>query len=74
MANNLTECEVLFKVAIEAMENGVIGFGSRCEIDGSFSKMQCWLGECWCVDERGIIIDGTKSKTRQSCPDGMFYI
>lgn len=71
MANNLTECEVLFKFASEVVKNGDVEFAPQCKLDGSFSKLQCWEGECWCVDHNGVMINGTKSKTRQNCPDGM---
>ena len=71
IANNLTKCEELFRTAIEAMENGDPMFGPRCEPDGSFSKLQCWDGKCWCVDKNGVVIDGTKSESRRTCRDGV---
>ena len=74
IANNLTNCEKRIKVAIETMENGDPMFGPRCEPDGSFSKLQCWDGECWCVDKNGVAINGTKSESRTTCPDGMLKL
>ena len=46
-------------------------FEPRCKLDGSFSKLQCWSSDCWCVDKNGVTVDGTMSKSRKDCPDGM---
>ena len=35
-----------------------------CEIDGSFSEIQCdhYTGDCWCVDRNGTEKDGTRTR------------
>ena len=51
---------------------GLIGeFVPQCEIDGSFSPMQCWVstGYCWCVDEDGVEILGTALGPGQGTPN-----
>ena len=63
----LTSCE---QAQINA--SGLIGeFIPQCEEDGSYASTQCWgsTGECWCVDEYGIEIPGTRSSPGQGMPD-----
>lgn len=41
----------------------------RCKKDGSFEDVQCseWTGECWCVNNNGAEIQGTRSKELVTC-------
>jgi len=36
------------------------GFATDCEPSGAFRPTQCVAQECWCVDDRGVEIDGTR--------------
>lgn len=41
----------------------------RCRPDGSFQPQQCQesTGQCWCVDENGNELHGTKSSSQITC-------
>lgn len=43
-------------------------FVPECEANGSFSPMQCHhvTSECWCVDDRGKEITGTRALDNES--------
>ena len=71
VSNKLTKCEQGLKEATEIMKSGDISFAPRCKLDGSFNKLQCWNGECWCVDKNGAEISATKSNDRLNCPEGI---
>lgn len=50
----------------------VVGaFTPHCTDDGAFEKMQCFgsTGECWCVNEMGREIEGTKLQAGSGKPD-----
>ncbi|KAK0130599.1 Thyroglobulin [Merluccius polli] len=52
-----TPCEVERRAA----QGSSGAFVPSCQGDGSFSPMQCQLGElCWCVDPRGREVPGTQ--------------
>ena len=58
-----TKCE-------QALPKGLIGaFVPQCNADGSFKSEQCWgsTGYCWCVDEHGAEIPGTKVRGKPDC-------
>jgi len=45
----------------ERVCDGRLGcFKTQCEDDGSFKPVQCWESVCWCVDDYGNAIKGTK--------------
>ena len=48
-------------------------FIPSCEKDGSYSKAQCLpsSGVCWCVNENGEEIPGTKVKGKLNCDEGL---
>ena len=62
-------CPVLLA---EAQEGGILigEFVPRCEVDGSYSEMQCHgsTGYCWCVDSKtGVKHLGTDIRGRPDC-------
>lgn len=62
-----TKCEQL---SSQASANGLVGaYVPQCNVDGSFSSEQCWgsTGFCWCVDEYGKEIPGTKIRGKPDC-------
>ena len=62
-----TKCEQL---SSQGSENGLVGaFVPQCNADGSFNSEQCWgsTGYCWCVDEYGKEIPGTKIRGKPDC-------
>lgn len=66
---NMTDCQ-----ATSAKQNasGLIGsFVPRCEDDGSFSPLQCHssTGHCWCADQQGSEINGTRGRPGPSSAD-----
>ncbi|XP_048581312.1 uncharacterized protein LOC5512067 isoform X7 [Nematostella vectensis] len=64
-----TECQSQVKQALET-PSGKGRFVPRCKADGQFEEVQCneWTGQCWCVDNSGIEIQGTRTKDFVSCP------
>ncbi|CAH7110010.1 Tg [Phodopus roborovskii] len=44
-------------------------FVPSCTAGGSYEDIQCYAGECWCVDSRGKELDGSRvSGARPRCP------
>ncbi len=45
-----------------------------CRMDGGFEPVQChhMSGECWCVDDRGIEVPGSRGQHKPDC--GMYYV
>ncbi len=41
----------------------------QCTDEGQFEPMQCHqtTGECWCVDDRGVGIPGTRGLSQPDC-------
>ncbi|XP_078366847.1 equistatin-like [Oculina patagonica] len=67
LSNAATKCEEL---SSQASANGLVGaFVPQCKADGSFKSEQCWgsTGYCWCVDEFGKEIPGTKLRGTPDC-------
>lgn len=49
---------------------GLVGaFIPQCKDSGEFEEKQCWgsTGYCWCVDENGSEIQGTKTRGDPKC-------
>lgn len=62
-----TKCEQL---SSQASANGLVGaYVPQRNEDGSFKAEQCWgsTGYCWCVDEYGKEIPGTKIRGKPDC-------
>ncbi|KAM4026760.1 thyroglobulin [Anomaloglossus baeobatrachus] len=51
--------------ACEKKPDGV--FIPTCTKDGRYEEVQCGRSECWCVDEQGHEIQGTKTKGQPKC-------
>ncbi|XP_044149630.1 thyroglobulin [Bufo gargarizans] len=50
----------------EACENRPDGtFVPRCTKDGRYEEIQCSMSECWCVNEQGREIQGTRTQDQQ---------
>ncbi|XP_056378764.1 thyroglobulin isoform X2 [Hyla sarda] len=65
MAEDINEA-VKILVESEACEkrpDGVIV--PTCTKDGRYEEIQCSKSECWCVDERGLEIQGTRTQDQQ---------
>ncbi|VDK62800.1 unnamed protein product [Onchocerca ochengi] len=45
------------------------GYVPKCTIDGQFENIQCDDSFCWCVDEKGIEIFGTKTARKIGQPN-----
>ena len=47
----------------------------RCKQDGSYEEVQCSgsTGFCWCVDEKGFQLNGTKTRGPLKCPSLGLY-
>ncbi|KAJ6663125.1 hypothetical protein lerEdw1_010718 [Lerista edwardsae] len=44
-------------------------FVPSCTKDGRYQEMQCYAGDCWCVDQRGKEIPGSRVRgTQPRCP------
>ncbi|ERE63014.1 neuroligin-3 isoform 2 [Cricetulus griseus] len=44
-------------------------FVPSCTAGGSYEEIQCYAGECWCVDSRGKELDGSRVRGRRPrCP------
>uniref|UniRef100_H3CTA0 Testican-2 n=1 Tax=Tetraodon nigroviridis TaxID=99883 RepID=H3CTA0_TETNG len=48
-------------------------FISSCDEDGFYRKLQCDRGECWCVDQNGGEVAGTRTRGKTDCDDEMAY-
>ena len=68
-ADKLTPCQEAHK---EAVQNPKVGaYIPRCKDDGAFESIQCegGSGHCWCVDQNGNEIQGTRTTKNLQCPD-----
>ncbi len=68
LAGNLTQCETLRKADLKEVSEGLQDANPvQCEVDGSYSQVQCngFTNVCWCVDENGVMVEGTETRERQ---------
>ncbi|KAF3842035.1 hypothetical protein F7725_023986 [Dissostichus mawsoni] len=48
-------------------------FIPSCDEDGYYRKQQCDRGECWCVDQNGGEVAGSRMRGKPDCDDEMAY-
>ena len=70
-----SKCQLQRAKALSFSSNGlqpVSRFVPQCDDDGSYSKIQCWAstGYCWCADENGTELEGTRVRGKPTCPSG----
>lgn len=70
-----TKCQLERFKALQLRSSGLqpVGrFVPQCEQDGAYSQIQCWssTGSCWCVDDKGVEVRGTRVRGKPSCPSG----
>lgn len=71
----LTKCQLEKAKALQHGSSGLQPVGRfipQCEQDGAYSQTQCWgsTGSCWCVDNEGVEVTGTRVRGKPSCPSG----
>ncbi|EDO40369.1 predicted protein, partial [Nematostella vectensis] len=64
----LTACQKAYKFAVE--KNVIGGYIPRCKADGRYEEVQCEgrTHSCWCVDNQGREIIGTRTQGTLVCP------
>uniref|UniRef100_A0A8C2WN07 Testican-2 n=1 Tax=Cyclopterus lumpus TaxID=8103 RepID=A0A8C2WN07_CYCLU len=61
---------------IQVLDGGKRRFGRfipSCDEDGYYRKQQCDRGECWCVDQNGGEVAGSRMRGKPDCDDEMAY-
>ncbi|XP_061693249.1 testican-2 isoform X5 [Syngnathoides biaculeatus] len=61
---------------IQVLDGGKRKFGRfipNCDEDGFYRKLQCDRGECWCVDQYGGEVAGSRIRAKPDCDDGPAY-
>uniref|UniRef100_A0AAQ6I9U2 Thyroglobulin type-1 domain-containing protein n=1 Tax=Anabas testudineus TaxID=64144 RepID=A0AAQ6I9U2_ANATE len=61
---------------IQVLDGGKRKFGRfipSCDEDGYYRKQQCDRGECWCVDQNGGEVAGSRIRGKPDCDDEMAY-
>ncbi|KAM3862522.1 testican-2 [Diretmus argenteus] len=61
---------------IQVQEGGKRRFGlfiPSCNEDGYYRKQQCDRGECWCVNQHGGEVAGSRIRGKPDCDDEMAY-
>ena len=77
-----SECQIRRNAVVQASENDLKFALSRVDVHvmkctefGQFDEIQCWpwFGTCWCVDQDGNEVAGTKTNSsRPKCPKRWF--
>ena len=76
-----TKCQKVRKLAIKLAEadfddeEDLLGpFIPTCDEEGNYAEVQCLKssGFCWCVDENGEEVIGTKTRGVPNCKKGQF--
>ena len=69
VSGKLTECELKRKTQSEKITKESLpdAHAVQCDVDGSYSQVQCngFTNVCWCVDENGVMVEGTETRERQ---------
>lgn len=66
----LSPCQIQRRGALGVRDVPVVGIHvPECKADGGFHPVQCDVisGYCWCVDEYGYEVEGSRIKGRPSC-------
>ncbi|XP_077585985.1 testican-2 isoform X1 [Stigmatopora nigra] len=61
---------------IQVLDGGQRKFGRfipNCDQDGFYGKLQCDRGECWCVDQYGGEVAGSRMGGKPDCDDESTY-
>ncbi|XP_061546003.1 testican-2 [Phycodurus eques] len=61
---------------IQVLDGGKRKFGRfipYCDEDGFYRKLQCDRGECWCVDQYGGEVAGSRIRGKPDCDDEPAY-
>uniref|UniRef100_A0A3P8UW94 Testican-2 n=1 Tax=Cynoglossus semilaevis TaxID=244447 RepID=A0A3P8UW94_CYNSE len=61
---------------IQVLDGGKRKFGQfipSCDEDGFYRRQQCDRGECWCVDQNGGEVAGSRIRGKPNCDDEMTY-
>ncbi|XP_077351856.1 testican-2 [Festucalex cinctus] len=61
---------------IQVLDGGKRKFGRfipNCDEDGFYRKLQCDRGECWCVDQYGGEVAGSRIRGKPDCDDEAAY-
>ncbi|KAM7385531.1 hypothetical protein PAMP_001612 [Pampus punctatissimus] len=61
---------------IQVLDGGKRRFGRfipSCDEDGYYRKQQCDRGECWCVDQNGGEVGGSRIRGKPDCDDELTY-
>ncbi|XP_038149010.1 testican-2 isoform X3 [Cyprinodon tularosa] len=61
---------------IQVLDGGKKKFGRfipSCNEDGFYRKQQCDRGECWCVDQNGGEVAGSRIRGKPDCDSEMTY-
>lgn len=65
----LTSCQLSALQERSLPSQSSVTFTYRCKKDGSYEEVQCQkYGICWCVDEDGNELPGTRSSSEIRCP------
>lgn len=64
----MTDCQRRYQEATLPSFQG--NFVPQCKLDGQYEAVQCQgsNGECWCVDQDGKEISGTRTTQALKCP------
>ena len=60
-----TRCQYMREEALQ--QRGLVL--PRCDKDGHFDKVQCYLGICYCVDTNGRKVENTEKPSSEGRPD-----
>lgn len=65
--DGLTLCQRIHQNPLGSSEQNI--YVPQCNLDGSFEEVQCHgsSNECWCVDEQGSELNGTRRKGPLKC-------
>ena len=67
IGEGLTLCQRMHQDALSSSEQDI--YVPQCNLKGSFEEVQCHgsSNECWCVDQQGSELNGTRRKGPLKC-------